>query len=123
MMRLLLVLAILPFVALSQAQVLISSTFAGEKSAAELQFQFGEEFRTGISMYSIEYLTTGTDGMPDTASGLVVLPVMRYLDKYSIVAYQHGTTDGPNDVPSTSRGLDQLKRRCIRWHGLYRLSG
>ncbi|MCB0666076.1 MAG: T9SS type A sorting domain-containing protein [Saprospiraceae bacterium] len=52
----------------------------------------------GVRIFKVDYLTNGTDNLPDTASGLVVLP-----DDTSVVrilAYQHGTTDGPEDVPS-----------------------
>jgi len=100
-MRLILLLFIVPLLLPVYSQVLIEANYLGEKSVAELEFEFGENFRTGIKYYNVTYLTTGSDGLPDTASGLIVVPNQRFANAYSIVAYQHGTTTGPSDVPST----------------------
>jgi hypothetical protein len=40
----------------------------------------------------------------DTASGLLVLPVVPDTTNLPIVVYAHGTTDGPADVPSKLHG-------------------
>ncbi len=54
--------------------------------------------RYGVSAYRVTYLTKGSDLLPDTASGLVVFP--DEITDNGIIAYQHGTTSGPKDVPS-----------------------
>ena len=57
----------------------------------------------GLDLYKIEYETKGIDSQLDTASGLIALPTELDQIKGSI-AYQHGTTDGPEDVPSNIQG-------------------
>jgi len=82
----------------AQGQELVQSTIVEELSAIALTAQTGFVAKNAITVYQVSYLTTGINGMPDTASGLIVLPVTDKLK--GIVAYQHGTTDGPTDVPS-----------------------
>ncbi len=82
------------------AQYLVSSQSLGTRSKAELESQIGHTVRTGVSLYKILYMTTNVHGATDTASGLLVYPDMSIHDAQPIVVYQHGTTNGPNDVPS-----------------------
>ena len=44
----------------------------------------------------------------DTASGLLVLPVREDETIYPLLVYQHGTVDGPQDVPSNLAGGYQI---------------
>ena len=88
-------------VSIASGQYLISSEFRGIVTKLELEQLFGQEFRTGVEKYKITYMTTGIHGEVDTASGLIVVPNTRIEGKLAVVAYQHGTTDGPHDVPST----------------------
>lgn len=83
-----------------QSQTLVSTELLETYDRVGLEQTLGEAMRTGISLYQVNYLTTGSDGAPDTASGLVVMPDVSFRDADPIVAYQHGTTDGPDDVPS-----------------------
>ena len=53
---------------------------------------------TGITAYSVTYLTTGSDGQPDTASGLIVLPDNKGTNR--LLSYQYGDTEGLDLVPS-----------------------
>ena len=86
---------------IANAQYLLSSEFRGIVTKAELEQLFGQEFRTGVEKYKVTYMTTGIHGEVDTASGLIVVPNVRIEGKLAVVAYQHGTTDGPHDAPST----------------------
>jgi len=92
------------------AQYLISSEFLGQETKADLEARFGLDLRNGIKKYKVTYMTTGTNGEPDTASGLIVVPTTRLEGKLALVAYQHGTTSGPDDVPSLEgSGLDEAR--------------
>jgi len=84
----------------ANAQYLVSSEFLGEDSKAALEARFGLDFRNGVKKYKITYMTTGVHGQPDTASGLIVIPNTRLDNQLAVVAYQHGTTNGPDDAPS-----------------------
>lgn len=94
----------LPFILLlfcsrfSIGQAIINSELLEEVSRNELTAVTGFPALHGVAVYKVQYLTIGSDMQPDTASGLVVVPddttVVRLL------AYQHGTTDGKEDVPS-----------------------
>jgi pimeloyl-ACP methyl ester carboxylesterase len=67
----------------------------------------GLSFQYGVTAYSVEYLTTGTDGALDTASGLVVLPDF-VNEPVPTACFQHGTVDNRYDVPSELKGGWQL---------------
>lgn len=62
---------------------------------------------TGVDVLRVTYTTTGSDGMPDTASGLFMMP-MEFDGAIPMMIYQHGTTDGRDDVPSNLAGGYQL---------------
>ncbi len=62
---------------------------------------------TGIDAYKLNYVTVGADQTPDTASGLLVLPLDKEVK--GIIAYQHGTSDY-NDVPSGLNNESVLAR-------------
>lgn len=82
----------------SSAQSLISSELIEELSQNQLTLITSIPAQNGIRVFKVTYLTGGTDNQPDTASGLVVLPDDTTVVR--MIAYQHGTTDGPEDVPS-----------------------
>ncbi len=54
----------------------------------------------GSFSHQILYVTSDVHGQPDTASGLLVIPDTPLVSSMPAVIYQHGTTDGPDDVPS-----------------------
>ncbi len=81
-----------------QAQSIVSTEIMDEMSADDLTNQVGFPAMNGVVAYKVLYVTTGTDLLPDTASGVVVIP--DEVTENGIIAYQHGTTSGPTDVPS-----------------------
>ncbi len=80
------------------SQTLISSTYTGSRTIAQITASTNYQAEYAIQMYKILYTTTGTDGLPDTASGLVTIPVTE--EPIPALVYMHGTTNGPNVVPS-----------------------
>lgn len=86
------------------AQELLTVGLVGSRSRSQLQSQFGFFIQNGIKMYRITYTTDDIYGMPDTASGLVVVPVRNEPSTYPLLCYQHGTVDSRTDVPSNLQG-------------------
>lgn len=86
----------------SYSQALLHSELLEEVSQTELTAITGFPALYGVEVYKVQYLTTGSDNQPDTASGLVVFPDNTSIVR--IIAYQHGTTAGPEDVPSNLNG-------------------
>lgn len=82
----------------ASSQAIVTAELIAHFDKDSLTQRTGVPAQNGAIAYKLEYVTTGIDGMPDTASGLFVLPDV-VTDK-GIIAYQHGTTDGPDDVPS-----------------------
>ncbi len=52
----------------------------------------------GATAYAVRYMTSGSDGLLDTASGLIVLPEKRSVQR--MISYQYGDTDGLDLIPS-----------------------
>ncbi len=96
------------------AQDIVSVTHLGHQSEAELKARFGTPLiEYGIDMYKVLYTTVDVHGLPDTASGLLVVP-----DDpgkvYPVLCYQHGTAVSKDEVPSNVAG-DILP---LLWGGL-----
>jgi len=88
-----------------QAQdYLVDYTYLGTRTKDFLFILFGVPVDYDVKLYKIRYKTPDVFGVPDTASGLLVLPVVPDSTQLPIVVYEHGTTDGPNDVPSRLHG-------------------
>ena len=91
--------------ALCFGQYLLSAELIDQMTKQEVEVYIEGEtsvpvsVRNGVHLYKALYMTTGTDGLVDTASGLIVLPD-NLEPNHPIVAYQHGTTNGPESVPS-----------------------
>ena len=83
---------------------LVDATFLGSRSKFELLVLFGQAVDYDIDLYKVRYKTPGVDNLPDTASGLMVIPQVPAGTQLPIVMYEHGTTNGPTDVPSQLRG-------------------
>jgi hypothetical protein len=83
---------------------LVDYTFLGTRTKAYLYILFGSPVDYDVNLYKIRYKTPDIHGAPDTASGLLVLPVVPASAQLPLVVYEHGTTDGPNDVPSKLHG-------------------
>jgi len=83
---------------------LVDYTFLGTRTKAYLYILFGVPVDYDVNLYKIRYKTPDVHGLLDTASGLLVLPVVPDSTNLPIVVYAHGTTDGPADVPSKLHG-------------------
>jgi len=80
------------------------------QSAGQLlldQFGINSELDVGVDVFRVTYTATGSDMNLDTASGLLMLPEVIDRD-LPLLVYQHGTTDGRDDVPSNLAGGFQL---------------
>ena len=65
------------------------------------------ELTSGVDLFRMTYTTTGSDNAEDIASGLLILPD-NITGPLPIINYQHGTTDGRDDVPSNQSGQEFL---------------
>src|SRR5687767_15342885 len=83
---------------------LVDFTFLGSRTKWELLPVFGLLVENDIDLYKIRYKTLDVNMNLDTASGLLVLPKVADSTQLPIVVYDHGTTSGPNDVPSLLKG-------------------
>ncbi len=82
------------------SQTLISSTYLGARTKAQLSAQFNLPFfQYGVKYYRVTYTTTGLQGQLDTVSGLVVAPDDA-TKVFPRLVYQHGTSSSKTDVPS-----------------------
>lgn len=88
------------------AQELISSEFLGNIPKAQIEFLSPIPPNHGVDLYKILYTTPDVQGVTDTASGLLCVPDVA--GTFPLLAYQHGTVDGPSDVPSNRRGGYEL---------------
>ncbi len=83
------------------SQNLVSATFLGQKTKAELLSEFNNLpfINYGAKYYRITYTTKSVQGIVDTASGLLSVPDNPAL-RYPRLVYQHGTSGSKQDVPS-----------------------
>ena len=100
------------FSILSYSQEVVDVTFEGNLSQgffAVVALTLGVDFElsSGADLYRLTYTTTGSDNTEDVASGLLILPV-NITGPMPIINYQHGTTDGRDDVPSNQSGQEFL---------------
>lgn len=93
----LLLLFALPLI--GQSQVLHSVEFLSSATASELEAQLNLDVTNGVEFYRVLYYTTGTDGLPDTASGLFVIPDLSDVD-LPLTIYHHGTSPEKSRTPS-----------------------
>lgn len=91
-----------------RAQQLISSQYIGHRTQSYLQNTFSPLIQNAVDLYRITYETPDIHGALDTASGLVVIPLRTTPYAFPLLCYQHGTVDGPNDVPSHLSGGAEL---------------
>ena len=69
-------------------------------SAEEISELLDYDVPYGVRFYKMTYHTTGSDGMPDIASGLIVIPD-NDVQEFSLVIYHHGTSPAKDQVPSS----------------------
>jgi pimeloyl-ACP methyl ester carboxylesterase len=81
-------------------QHLNSVEFISSVSAAEISERLDYDLNNGVRFYKINYHTTGSDGMPDIASGLIVIPD-NMANEFALVIYHHGTSAAKDQVPSS----------------------
>jgi hypothetical protein len=85
------------------AQTLVSATFLGQKTKAELLQDFNNLpfIQFGAKYYRVAYTTLSVHGVPDTATGLLAIPDQagRIFPR---LVYQHGTSGSKQDVPSVN---------------------
>ncbi|MDF1868415.1 MAG: hypothetical protein P1U70_26565, partial [Saprospiraceae bacterium] len=91
------------------AQELINSTYLQSLSKTQILSQFGTNpfVINGVDMYRIHYITPDVLGVPDTASGLLIIPDDLAVI-YPLLSYSHGTVASKNDVPSKLQGGYEL---------------
>jgi hypothetical protein len=91
------------------AQELINSTYLQSLSKTQILSQFGPNpfVINGVDMYRIHYTTPDVLGVPDTASGLLIIPDDLAVI-YPLLSYSHGTVASKNDVPSKLQGGYEL---------------
>ena len=85
------------------SQNLVEATLVETRSQAELNLIFtliGASANNGGEAYKILYETPDTDGTIDTASGLVILPILDNSIPKPFLTYQHGTSADRENVPS-----------------------
>ena len=87
-------------VSISFGQHLHQVEFLESLSTFELQQETDLEVDNGVDLYKVNYYTTGSDGLPDTASGLLVIPTVDK-DDFPVVVYHHGTSPRKSAVPSS----------------------
>lgn len=84
------------------AQNLVSSTYLGAKTQAQLTAEFNVPFiQFGTRFYRVTYTTLNLTGQLDTVSGLIAVPD-NASKVYPRLVYQHGTSGSTQDVPSVN---------------------
>jgi hypothetical protein len=106
-LQLLLILTLTGTSRIAWGQEYVSSTFIRSLDKNYFLNNYGLAVHSGVDLYRMLYTTVDLEGRPDTASGLVVLPVEKGYD-YSISVYHHGTVGSRFEVPSYSSGEDEI---------------
>jgi hypothetical protein len=89
-------------------QNVVSVAYQGQRTQALLSSLFGPFIQNGVELWRVTYTTPDVFNQLDTASGLLVVPFRDEVTIYPTLVYQHGTVDGPQDVPSNLRGGYEL---------------
>lgn len=89
------------------AQELVSSTYIESRSLEQMQEDFGIFMAWPVDLYKVTYTTPDIQGVQDTASGLVAVPVGPDRS-FPIMLTQHGTVGSREEVPSNLRGGYEL---------------
>ncbi|MBK7477849.1 MAG: T9SS type A sorting domain-containing protein [Haliscomenobacter sp.] len=97
----LLTMACFLFVTGLQAQHLVKSTFLRTYAKTEIGVfvPIPGFVKYDVDVYKLEYATPNVQGKPDTASGLLAVPVVKNLS-FPLLVYQHGTAGSREAVPS-----------------------
>lgn len=91
------------------AQEVLTFDLLDSYTAAEIAALGVPDAEYDVDLYTMTYTTIGTDGMPDTASGSVALPILDMNDDPApFLIYHHGTVNNRFDVPSQGSGESQV---------------
>jgi len=77
-----------------------SADYIRSASADEISELLDYDVPYGVRFYKMTYHTTGSDSLPDIASGLIVIPD-NTADEFPLVIYHHGTSPAKDQVPSS----------------------
>ncbi|MBW6479967.1 MAG: T9SS type A sorting domain-containing protein [Bacteroidales bacterium] len=83
-----------------QSQQVNSVEYISSATAQEISELLDYDVPYGVRFYKMTYHTTGSDDMPDIASGLIVIPDNDAPD-FPLVIYHHGTSPAKDQVPSS----------------------
>ncbi len=88
----------------AQGQQLVRSEYLQTVSKEEINGIIGLSLaQFDVDLHKVWYTTLDINGVRDTASGLIMLPVAENL-AFPLLNYSHGTVNDRNDVPSNLRG-------------------
>jgi len=107
----LLILFVTIFYSSTSGQEIINVELSKTRSEAEVKNSYGLLAQNGVDLYQVLYTTKDLEGKKDTASGLLVVPILEETTMPMLV-YQHGTVSAKDDVPSLLRGGYQLAEVC-----------
>jgi hypothetical protein len=91
----------------TKAQFLVSAELVNSITSSEIFSTFGIPGVYDVDSYKVIYNTVDVLGAPTTASGLISIP-QDASRVFPMMAVQHGTVDGREDVPSRLQGGYQL---------------
>ena len=94
-------------ISIANAQELESLNFIDSYSQTEVGNLIGISVSYGVDLYKVRYYTDDINGNQSIASGLLCVPQADDLI-FPLAAYQHGTVNGRQDVPSRLAGGFQL---------------
>ncbi len=95
----------------------LQETLTKEELAAVF---LGFSVNNGIEAYKVLYETIDTDGTIDTASGLMVLPILDSpFRQLPFLAYQHGTASNRTAVPSNMENGERILIYYFAGQGYY----
>lgn len=94
--------------AMLSAQTLLDTTFLQQLDLSTVQADYNPSAQYGLVLYRVRYITPDVAGLPDTASGLLCVPLADTtpvsLAQFPLLCYQHGTVLSKVDVPSRLEG-------------------
>ncbi len=83
------------------AQDVITSTFLRTYDVNYFKINFGVTVASnGVDLYQVTYTTHNLEGALDTASGLLIIPLVEGNVKFPLLSYGHGTVGNRFAVPS-----------------------
>lgn len=91
----------------SICQEMISYNVLAALPEALVELNLNTDVDNGVVLYRMLYTSKDLEGDIDTVSGLVAVPDTED-SEFAPLIYQHGTVDGPDDVPSKLKGGYEL---------------